>query len=38
MVHADVEIEHYEDGRLQPVGKVEGRGAEFEGFGRILGE
>ena len=38
MVHADVEIEHDEDRRLQPVGEIEGLRAEFESLGRILGE
>src|SRR6266536_1130141 len=38
MVHADVEIEHDEDRRLQPVGEIERRGAELEGFGGILGK
>ena len=38
MVHADVEIEHDEDRRLQPVGEIEGLRAEVEGFRRILGE
>ena len=38
MVHADVEIEHDEDRRLQPVGEVERLGAEFEALGRVLGE
>ena len=38
VVHADVEIEHDEDWRLQPVGKIEGLRAEGEGFGRVLGE
>jgi hypothetical protein len=38
MVHADIEVEHDEDRRLQPVGEVEGEGAELERFGRILGE
>ena len=38
MVHADVEVEHHEDRGLQPVGEVEGLGAELEGLGRIFGE
>src|SRR5438477_139172 len=38
LVHADVEVEHDEDGGLQAVGEVEGEGAELEALGRILGE
>ncbi len=38
MVHADIEVEHHEDGRLQPVGKIEGLGAELEAFRRIFRE
>src|SRR5262249_50924129 len=38
MIHANVEVEHDEDRRLQPVGKVEGVGAKLEGLGRILRE
>ena len=38
MVHADVEIHHDEDRRLQPVGEIERRRAEVEGFGGILRE
>ena len=38
MVHADVEIEHDKDWRLQPVGEIEGLRAEFEGFARVLGK
>src|SRR6266850_2353510 len=38
MVHADVEVEHDEYRRLQPVGEVEGLGAELKGFSGILRE
>ena len=38
MVHADVEVEHDEDRRLQPVGEVERGRAELERLGRILRE
>ncbi len=38
MVHADVEVEHDEDGRLQPVGEIESDCPEFERFRRILGQ
>ena len=38
LVHADVEVEHDEDGRLQPVGEVEGLRGELEAFARVLGE
>ena len=31
-VHADVEVEHDEHRRLQPLGEVEGEGGEFERF------
>ncbi len=36
VVHADVEIEHHEHRRLQPVREIEGLGAELEGLGRVL--
>ena len=36
MVHADIEIEHDEDGGLQAVGEIEGLCGEFEGFGRVF--
>jgi hypothetical protein len=38
LVHADVEVEQHEDRRLQPVGEVEGGGAELEALVRVLGE
>ena len=38
VVHADVEIGHDEDRRLQPVGEVERLRGHLEGFGRVLGE
>ena len=38
MVHADIEVEHDEDRRLQPVGEVEGGGGELERLGRVLGK
>ena len=38
VVHADVEVEHDEDRRLQAVGEVEGLRAELERLLRILGE
>ena len=38
VVHADVEIEHDEDRRLQPVGEVERVGGHGEGLVRVLGE
>ncbi len=37
-VHADVEVEHDEDRRLQPVGEIEGQGAHLEALARVLGE
>jgi hypothetical protein len=38
MVHADIEIEHDKDRRLQAVGEIEGGRAEVEGLGRVLAE
>ena len=38
LVHADVEVGHEEDGRLQPVGEIQRRGAEFEAFVWIFRE
>ena len=38
VVHADVEIHHHEDRRLQPVCEVERVGGEGEGFVRVLRE
>ncbi len=38
MVHADVEIDHDEDRRLQPVGEIERLRAEFERLRRVLGK
>ena len=38
VLHADVEVEHDEDRRLQPVGEVERQRAEFEAFARVLGQ
>ena len=36
IVHADLEIEHDEHRRLQPVGEIERLGAELERLGRVL--
>ncbi len=36
MIHADIEVEHEEDGRLQPVGKVERERRELERLRRVL--
>src|SRR5262249_10828905 len=38
MVHADVEIEHDEDRRLQAVGEIESVRREIERFGRVFRE
>ncbi len=38
LVHADVEVGHEEDRRLQPLGEVERERAELEALGRVLGE
>ena len=35
-IHADVEIEHDENRRLQPLGEVEGARRELEGFARTV--
>ena len=37
-IHADVEIEHDEDRRLQPIGEIEGERAELEGFAWPFGQ
>ena len=37
-VHADVEIEHDENRRLQPLGQVERERAEFEGLAGAVGQ
>ena len=36
LIHADVQIGHDKDRRLQAVGEIEGRGRMFEAFERIL--
>jgi hypothetical protein len=38
VVHADVEVRHDDDGRLQPLGEVEGLRAHGEALGGVLGE
>jgi hypothetical protein len=38
MIHADVEIEHDEDRRLQAVGEIESVGREVERLGRVFRE
>jgi len=38
MVHADLEIEHDEDRRLQPVGKTKAWAPNSKDFGRVLRE
>jgi hypothetical protein len=38
MIHSDVEVEHHEDRRLQPVSKIKGLGAELEAFGGAFRE
>ena len=37
LVHADVEVGHDDDGRLQPLGEVEGLRAHREALGGVLG-
>ena len=38
LVHADVEVEHDEDRRLQPVGEIEGQRRELEALARVFRE
>ena len=38
VIHADVEIEHDENRRLQSIGEVEGLGSEIKGLGGIFGK